>query len=76
MTERLAKWVGRQGLEYTYAEIAKQVGVDEKTVRNVFDEYVANWKRSSRAKRRSGWVSTKSSWAASGRSSPTSRAGR
>lgn len=41
MTERLAKWVGRQGLEYTYAEIAKQVGIDEKTVRNVFDEYVA-----------------------------------
>ncbi len=41
MTERLAKWVGRQGLEYTYAEIAKQAGIDEKTVRNVFDEYVA-----------------------------------
>lgn len=41
MTERLAKWVGRQGLEYTYAEIAKQVGIDEKTVHNIFDEYVA-----------------------------------
>ena len=41
MTERLSKWVGRQALEYTYAEIAKQVGIDEKTVRNVFDEYVA-----------------------------------
>ena len=40
MTERLAKWVGRQALEYTYAEIAKQVGIDEKTVRNVFDGYV------------------------------------
>ena len=41
MTERLVKWVGRQALEYTYAEIAKQVRVDEKTIRNVFDEYVA-----------------------------------
>ena len=40
MTERLVKWVGRQALEYTYAEVAKQVGVDEKTVRNVFDAYV------------------------------------
>ncbi len=41
MTERLAKWIGRQSIEYTYAEIAKQVKVDEKTVRNIFDEYVA-----------------------------------
>ena len=31
MTGRLVKWVGRESLEYTYAEIAKQVGVDEKT---------------------------------------------
>ena len=37
MTDRLVKWVGRQSLEYTYAEVAKQVGVDEKTVRNGFD---------------------------------------
>lgn len=41
MTERLAKWIGRQSIEYSYAEIAKQVKVDEKTVRNIFDEYVA-----------------------------------
>jgi transposase len=40
MTERLVKWVGRQALEYTYAEVAKQVGVDEKKVRNVFNAYV------------------------------------
>ena len=40
MTERLVKWVGRQSLEYTYAEVAKQVGEDERTVRNVFDAYV------------------------------------
>jgi hypothetical protein len=42
MTERLARWVGRQALEYTYADIAKQIGVNEKTVRNIFDEYVAS----------------------------------
>lgn len=41
MIERLAKWIGRQSIEYPYAEIAKQVKVDEKTVRNIFDEYVA-----------------------------------
>jgi len=41
MTERLVRWMGRQSLEYTYAEMSKQVGVDEKTVRNVFDAYVA-----------------------------------
>ncbi len=40
MTERLVRRMGRQSLEYTYAEMAKQVGVDEKTVRNVFDAYV------------------------------------
>ena len=28
MTLRLTKWVARQALEYTYAEIAKQVKVD------------------------------------------------
>ncbi len=41
MTERLVRWMGRQSLEYNFAEMAKQVGVDEKTVRNVFDAYVA-----------------------------------
>lgn len=29
------------GLEYTRAEVAKQVDVDEKTARSVFDKYVA-----------------------------------
>jgi transposase len=40
MTGRLVRWIGRQSLEYTYAEVAKQAGVNEKTIRNVFDEYV------------------------------------
>ena len=41
MTERLRKWIGRQGLDYPFTEIAKQVGVDEKTIRTIFGEYVA-----------------------------------
>ena len=41
MTERLVRWIGRQSLEYTYAELAKQVGIDEKSVRTIFDAYVA-----------------------------------
>lgn len=41
MAERLRKWIGRQGLDYPFTEIAKQVGVDEKTVRAIFAEYVA-----------------------------------
>jgi transposase len=40
MTERLVRWIGRQALEYTYAELAKQIGIDEKTVRSIFDAYV------------------------------------
>jgi transposase len=35
MTERLRKWIGRQGLDCPFSEIAKQVGLDEKTVRRV-----------------------------------------
>ena len=41
MTERLVRWIGRQSLEYPFTEIAKQVGIDEKTVRAIFGEYVA-----------------------------------
>ena len=41
MTERLVRWIGRQSLEYPFTEIAKRVGIDEKTVRAMFGEYVA-----------------------------------
>ncbi len=44
MTERLVHWIGRQSLDYTFAAVAEQVGIDEKTVRNVFDEYAAQLK--------------------------------
>lgn len=41
MTERLVAWIGRQALDDTFAAIAEQVGIDEKTARNVFGEYAA-----------------------------------
>lgn len=61
MTERLAKWIGRQSIEYTYAEIAKQVKVDEKTVRNIFDEYVVVLAKEISVKHPCGWVSRRKS---------------
>lgn len=41
MIERLVRWIGRQSLEYTYAELAKQIGIDEKTFRCIFNAYAA-----------------------------------
>ncbi len=43
MTKRLTNWIGRQSIEYPYSEIAKQVRIEEKTVRNIFVEYVAGF---------------------------------
>lgn len=40
MTGRLALWVARESLKRTFASIAHDVGVDEKTVRNLFKGYV------------------------------------
>jgi transposase len=40
MTERLTRWIGQQSLRRTYASIAEEVGVDEKTVRNIFRDYI------------------------------------
>lgn len=39
MTERLVRWIASQAHDYTFAAIAEQVNVDEKTVRNIFDEH-------------------------------------
>jgi len=39
-TVRLVDYISQQSMERTYASIAKDVGVDEKTVRNIFNEYV------------------------------------
>jgi len=41
MTARLVRWVGQQSVMRVLAAIAEEAGLDEKTVRSVFHEYVA-----------------------------------
>lgn len=40
MTDRLVKWIGQQSLRRTFASIADDTGLDEKTIRNIFRDYV------------------------------------
>lgn len=40
MTERLCQWIGQQSLKRTFASIADDTGLDEKTIRNIFRDYV------------------------------------
>jgi transposase len=40
MTKRLAEYIRRLSLEKKFTEIAEEVGVNEKTVRNIFHEHV------------------------------------
>ena len=40
MTDRLVKWIGQQSLKRTFASIADDTGLDEKTVRNIFRDYI------------------------------------
>lgn len=42
MTRRLLEYVQQRSLERTFAEVAGDIGVHEKTIRNVFNEHVAN----------------------------------
>ena len=41
MTKRLLKSIQEQSMSKTFVEVAESVGVDEKTIRNVFKDYVA-----------------------------------
>jgi transposase len=41
MTRRLVEYVERRSLERTFSEVAADIGVDEKTVRNIFREHIA-----------------------------------
>lgn len=41
MIRRLIKFIENQSMSKTFVEVAESVGVDEKTVRNVFKDYVA-----------------------------------
>lgn len=40
MTTRLVRWIGQQSLKRTFTAIAEETGVDEKTVRNIFRDYI------------------------------------
>jgi transposase len=40
MTHRLVAWIGKQCIKRTFASIAEEVGIDEKSVRSVFRDYV------------------------------------
>ncbi|MCL2589666.1 MAG: ISL3 family transposase [Betaproteobacteria bacterium] len=40
MTDRLTKWIGSQSLKRTFASIADDTGLDEKTIRNIFRDYI------------------------------------
>ncbi|MEG9372794.1 ISL3 family transposase [Bacillus cereus] len=41
MTKRLLKSIEEQSMSKTFVDVAESVGVDEKTIRNVFKDYVA-----------------------------------
>lgn len=40
MTKRCVAYIERQSVKHTFAHVAGEVGVDEKTVRNLFNDYV------------------------------------
>lgn len=40
MTKDLVEWIGYASIDNTYASIARELDVDEKTVRNISDEYI------------------------------------
>lgn len=40
MTDRLVNWISQQSLKRTFASIANDTGLDEKTIRNIFHDYI------------------------------------
>ncbi len=57
-TRRLLGYVHRQVFSETFASLARQVGLGEKTIRNVCEDYVAEWKATIRFRTRGRWAST------------------
>ena len=43
-TTRMLKYVGEQLMQRTFVSIADEIGIDEKTVRNIFNDYVEHLK--------------------------------
>ena len=40
VTKRLIDWIQEASLEKTFTSVAEEIGIDEKTVRNIFNDYV------------------------------------
>ncbi|MGO9416204.1 MAG: ISL3 family transposase [Syntrophobacteraceae bacterium] len=40
MTARLVKWIGKQSVKRPFAHIADEIGVDEKTAKNIFRDHI------------------------------------
>lgn len=40
MTSRLMAWIGKQAVKRTFASLAEEIGIDEKSVRSVFRDYI------------------------------------
>lgn len=40
MTRRLVEYIEQEGIERSFTSIAKEVGINEKTVRNIFTDYI------------------------------------
>lgn len=40
MSKQLVEWIGYASIDDTYASIAREIDVDEKTVRNISDDYI------------------------------------
>ncbi len=57
MTDRLTKWIGQQSLKRTFASIADDTGLDEKTIRNIFAITSMSWRHNFASRPPSGWVS-------------------
>jgi len=45
MTSRLVKWIGKQSVKRPFAHIAEEIGIDEKTVKNIFRDYVNEFEK-------------------------------
>jgi len=41
VTNRLINWIQEVSLEKTFTSVVEEIGVNEKTVRNIFNDYVA-----------------------------------
>src|SRR5690625_4331908 len=40
VTKRLIKWIEQSSLKKTFTSIAEEIGINEKTVRNIFNDYI------------------------------------